>query len=135
MILSSQLKKLHKDVNKYIHYINSGGCGYFAKFLSQRLTYLNIKHSIVFLDRLNPVTLSYNKFNGIYHVMILIPKVGYIDGEKVIKNSKKINYAYRKTGVPFRKLSNFVDMREYWNDMYDTSQNYLLKTLIDDNIR
>lgn len=131
-LLEDQIKKLQNDINKNIDYINNGGCIHFSYFFSKRLRELNIKHKVAFHDY-DKISLSYNKFNSVFHVTIYIENIGFIDGNVI---NKKNNYTYiRKiSNISLIKLNSFRNDYK-WNNTYNTKQNNKLELLINKYIK
>jgi len=130
-----QIKALQKDIKKYIDSINYGGCVHFAYYFSKKLSYLGIKNHVVFLDKSDPIKISYKDFDGVDHAMVFIPNIGYIDGLRIVKDFRELNYRYIKSKIPLTKLDNFRNMEDIWCSDYDTEQNFLLQDLINEHIR
>lgn len=126
------LNEMQITIKNSIEYLNYGGCAKFAYYLSEELTRLGIFHKISLCDRF-PECL-YKGFNNEYeveHVLVYIPKIGYIDGYET-RNLKQLKQRYNYVNS---KKYNLNKLKEYafegdWNSFYKTSQNSLLKRII-----
>ena len=129
-----QIFDLQKDIEKHVDFINEGGCVHFAYYFSKKLSLLKIENYIVFLDKSNPIKISYRDFNSFNHAMVFIPDIGYIDGVKTIQDVKEYGYRYKRSKISLTKLDNFRNMEGMWCSNYDTEQNFLLQELINEHI-
>lgn len=126
------LGKMQDKIHEKIFYLNNGGCAKFAYYLSVELTNLGIPHKISLCDSF-PEHLN-EGFDGTYevsHVLVYIPKIGYIDGYKT-RTLQQLKQNYNC--VNSRKY-NLDKLKEYafkgnWNYSYDTSQNTELVSII-----
>lgn len=136
--LKEQIKTLQDEITANIRNINLGGCIQFVYFFSKRLTELNIKHSVSLADKWDDLKLNYNSFAncGLDHVMIYIPKIGYIDGEKTVDLKRlkaKYNYVHTRV-VSLSRIKRFASIGG-WNPAYNPDQNDLLEELINKIIK
>lgn len=129
--LEQSIRELQRQVRNEIEYINSGGCIHFAYYFSKKLTKLGVDHKIYFTDY-EPIYLNYDNYQASSHVMVYIPKIGYIDGYELHKTRKTIGREYYsvRTKISTKKLDNFRNCY-CWNPTYDTDQNKKLESLIE----
>lgn len=134
--LALKIKELQKVINSKIEGLNNGGCIHFAYYFSKRLTELKIPHKIFFTDNAKPIDLRLKQFQAVWHVMIYIKDIGYIDGYKII-NRKLIGFErcrfYKHSNPSNNKLDTFRNNGE-WNYRYDKSQNTKLSSIINNII-
>ena len=138
-----QINQLHAKL-KNIKYINSGGCGHFAFYLTKKLRQLRIKHEIIIFDS----DISINKKKKIIkkykekvyseciceaelatnHVTIKIDNY-YIDGQYIFKNSEKhwFNYNFGKITLP--DLETMLE-GGMWNYLYNIDDNPKIEKII-----
>lgn len=139
------LHSLLKTVCKKIEYINYGGCGIFAYYLSGLLAENGYRSEIICLDR--PCSESARKHRSnlcsiakrdktasfIYTHLCL--KIGnyFIDCEayEKIRKENVFNEGYRALGKISRNdLKFLISLEDRWNRPYDRSQNSRLKRLL-----
>lgn len=132
--LEKSIKAIQKDIKKHISYVNSGGCVHFAYYSSKRLTELKIKHSITFLDRDN-ISLSYSKFDSVAHIMVYVPGIGFVDGIRTQRKPSRRYYRRKTAKVSLKKLDSFRSEADNWNPTYNTCQNDLLESIINDHLK
>ena len=127
--MEDKIKKLQKKICEEISCINQGGCIHFAYYFSKRLRELGIKHSIVFQHD-TYFTLTYKNYIPSRHVTVYIEGIGHIDGESIMQSFEAgISVVRSSERISLTKLNYFRNELE-WNFMYDTSQNYKVKKLI-----
>ncbi len=128
---------INKELSKRVSYINNGGCGKYALFLSEQLINKNIKHDIVvFSSKTNIKTIKKyikNKKHEYYdisfhHVMIKIDKF-YIDGETIYKERPYEYKTYYKGKLKHGELKFSVENGD-WNSDYNNKQNKRVQAII-----
>lgn len=130
------IESMQEQIYSSISCLNNGGCATFAYFLSKNLIKLNIPHQITLCDNNEEcVNDGFKGFYEVLHVLVYIPGIGHIDGYKTRSKSELLRL-YRKVKTNFYDL---LDLEQYafegnWNDIYDTDQNDLLKSIIDEYI-
>lgn len=126
------LNEMQITIKNSIEYLNYGGCAKFAYYLSVELTKLGIFHKISLCDRFPKyIDEGFNNKYEVEHVLVYIPKIGYIDGYKT-RNLKQLKQRYNYVSS---KKYNLDKLKEYafegdWNSFYETSQNSSLKRII-----
>ncbi len=129
--LKQRISFIQKEISDTINNVNFGGCIYFAKFFSEELTKLNIQHKIVFSDRSEScLRRAIREESSVNHVLVYIPRIGYIDGEEIFKIRKDIyDYKVRSIKPEQINLDNHI-IQGYWNTLYSKSNNPKLKRII-----
>lgn len=135
-LIFKKIESVCKKVNK-IKYINSGGCAKYAYYLSEKLTELNIPHSVVILDSF-PGTIkkqlkNYNNISsGVYHVMIYSSGF-YIDSNGFVENLKTTEWKFNrelKLKIPLKVFKNWAFSEDdIWNTTYDEKNNAKIKRI------
>ncbi len=130
------IRSMQEEIQSKIEYLNNGGCATFAYFLSKNLTKLNIPHQITLCDYYeNNIDSGFNGDYEVLHVLVYIPGIGHIDGYYTYTVYEIVdNYSSIKTD-----FFNLTDLEDYaflgsWNDIYDTDQNELLESIINEYI-
>ena len=126
------IELMQEEIYSEIDCLNNGGCAKFAYFLSKNLTKLNIPHQITLCDD-NEECIN-GGFLGeyeVFHVLVYIPGIGYVDGYETRTKSKLLE-RYGEIKTDFYDLS---DLKYYafdgnWNPWYDIDQNELLESII-----
>jgi hypothetical protein len=129
--LRQKIRLMQKEICNTIGNINYGGCIYFAKLFSEELSKLNIQHRIVFSDRSEScLRRAIEEESSVNHVLIYIPRIGYIDGEEIFRIRKDIyDYKVRSIKPEQINLDNHI-IQGYWNTAYNKSDNPRLKKII-----
>lgn len=130
------IELMQEEIYSEIQYLNNGGCATFAYFLSRNLTKLNIPHQITLCD--DSEECIDDGFLGGYevlHVLVYIPGIGYVDGYKTLTKSELFE-GYEEIKTDFYDL---FDLEHYafngnWNVVYDTDQNEILESIINEYI-
>lgn len=119
-----------KDIQLSLHYssINSGGCIHFAYYLSKQLTERKIKHRVVGLVH-SHLDLSGVQEIGCKHVVIYIPRIGYVDSESIRKTTSEFPYFYFKAMILDIDLDLFRN-KKVWNRTYKKSYNSTISRVI-----
>lgn len=130
------IESMQEEIRSEIQCLNDGGCATFAYFLSKNLKKLNIPHQITLCDDNEEyVDGGFEGFYEVLHVLVYIPGIGYIDGYKTRSKSNLLE-DYKEIKTDFYDL---WDLEHYafngeWNYVYDTDQNDLLESIIDEYI-
>lgn len=133
--LTKEIKELQKEISEYIANINNGGCIQFAYFFSKKLKELKIPYKICLAND-REISFTYNKFNPPEHVLVYIPKIGYVDGKRTFnfKRLKNKYQTFRTKEISLHKIYSFKENYS-WNYAYNKNQNGLLEKLINDIIK
>lgn len=126
MKLQRCIDDLQYRISDEIENLNYGGCIHFAYYLSKKLKSLNIDHKITLLDHCKAfITKDKFRENGVSHVMIFIPEIGFVDGYRTYEGNPP--YYYKN----YKQISFAVRHYDWiWNPSYDTSQNNRLRQII-----
>ena len=108
--------------------INNGGCIHFAYYLSKQLTERKIKHRVVGLVH-SHLDLSDVQEIGCKHVVIYIPRIGYVDSESIRKTTREFPY------FSFKAMTLDIDLdlfrnKKVWNRRYKRSYNSTISRVI-----
>lgn len=134
MDIEKQIMELQREIKNSIEDINLGGCIHFAYFFSKRLKELKINHYVVLINyNDSELSFNYKKLHSVNHVMIFIPKIGYIDGEDTITSIPK-EFNHRRGNPSIKKLDTFRKLSG-WNVTYNKYQNKKLSILINSIIK
>lgn len=130
------IELMQEEIYSEIQYLNNGGCATFAYFLSRNLTKLNIPHQITLCDD-NEECID-DGFTGdyeVFHVLVYIPGIGHVDGYKTRTKSELLE-SYEEVKTDFYDLSDleYYAFNGSWNNYYDTDQNNLLESIINEYI-
>jgi len=134
MITEETIKEMQSKIRTSIRHLNAGGCIHFAYFFSKALKSQGIGHSI-FLCNQEPIDISYDYFESVSHVLVHIPKIGYIDGYDLYSTKKSYLNRYddevyhRHYKFSDRKLDKFRNNYR-WNPAYSKRQNTKLDKII-----
>jgi hypothetical protein len=130
--LKESILLIQKDIRMKIRNINRGGCVYFAKFLSEELIRLGIKHRIVVCGRNDKhIKDSLENEYSFAHVMIYIHKMGYIDGEELYLQKKDLWKGYYPKSLKLEQINLDKHIRNgCWNPTYNRYSNGRLKKII-----
>lgn len=118
--------------------INCGGCVHFAYFLSKKLKRFGYKYDIVainidncFIDLEEEKEYLLNYQGGCSHLVVHIPKIGYIDAERTARSLKSFYNFYTDTfKLPESFDLNKLRSKDIWNDEYDRKYNKDLNKII-----
>jgi hypothetical protein len=142
-LLSFLDSELPTIANK-IEYINHGGCGIFAYYLSMELTKHDIKHDILWLGELDDeldsdelleyfyetlelvedapyLTHFHNRYFDMNHLVIELDG-HFIDCEGVFSDTFYFQCGRELGNITQRQLKSFIK-NDGWNDVYDQTNN------------
>lgn len=138
MITELKVLQMQEEIQMFIKKLNSGGCIHFAYFFSQALRLKHISHKICFMDY-EPISLSYQNFDAVSHVMVFIPNIGYIDGYNLYVNKNAYLNHYNEPFTATVKLSltklEIFRTECSWNHAYNKRQNKQLSKIISNHVR
>lgn len=136
--LSLIISDIQKEINNPT--INCGGCVHFAYFLSEKLKRFGYKHNIVaintfsyFIDFEEEKEYLLNYQGGCSHLVIHIPKIGYVDAEVTVKNVKSLyrkDISFHVFMLPESFDLNKLRHKDLWNDSYNRQYNKELNKII-----
>lgn len=117
------LEQLQDHLYKKVPRLNHGGCIRFAYYFSKYLTQHNVYHKITFVSNDHEMTFNTKARNSIsiYHVLVYIPKLGYIDGHASYTYDELVaDYHYIKSRkLTLKQLSVWMNDRpDRWNPSY-----------------
>lgn len=123
--------------------INKGGCVHFAYFLSRALRRYGYKHHVVamnkhvsFSDPEASLQELLNYEDGCSHLAVYIPKIGYIDAEKIVKNPYDFyHFKVATVKLPADYDLNKLRKKPYWNPEYQKNYNKKLTRIISENFK
>lgn len=111
------LEELQQYLIKKVKYLNCGGCIRFAYYFSEYLTYNNIQHKIVFAS---PKKINFNLKHRnklmIYHVLVYIPTIGYIDGHDTRSYADLDYYFIKQRKLKLEQLAKWMTKKKWNND-------------------
>ncbi len=138
MVTLDEILAMQADINKNIRKLNSGGCIHFAYYCSKALKTADIPHKILFCNQY-PVSIKYDSFSSVSHVLVHIIGLGYIDGYDFYDTKRDYldrwydeKYA-SSYSLSIRKLDNFRNNYR-WNPQYKVRQNLKLERIINKHI-
>ena len=138
----NKLSLIISDIQKEIDNpsINCGGCVHFAYFLSKKLKHFGYKHNIVaintfnfFIDFKEEKQYLLNYKGGCSHLVVHIPKIGYVDAELTVKNVKSLcrkDISFHTFMLPESFDLNKLRHKNIWNNSYDRQYNRKLNQII-----
>lgn len=129
--LKIKIRNLQEELIDSLEFINYGGCVHFAYYFSNALKELKIDHKVVFLANRSNIDESIKNYDTFSHIMIHIPKIGYVDGHDTFKTKRDLNsYESMRKKSSKKTDLNLFRMRPGWNTEYDTSNNEYLEATI-----
>jgi len=131
MKLPEIIKNIQQTLD--VPHINSGGCVHFAYFLSQKLTKFGYAHQIVVINHTwenDPIESL--PFDGCSHMVVFIPKIGYIDAEETYQKISDMPYRSVQSGILPKnyKLNPVRHNKRIWNNWYNRKYNRLIQKTI-----
>lgn len=132
--LRDRISSLNNEVETNIDCLNHGGCIHYARFLGYKLKRLGIDCEAFLIHDEEDYTFSKIKAFGCLHVLLYIPELGFVDSTGIHKGIPEMyqNEVIWEKNYAISTLKHFN--RAYWNPTYNTSQNKLLKKLINKHI-
>lgn len=119
--------------------INMGGCGIFAKELSDRLTKAEIPHKIVALaydegdesmaNLKNYVTTNKGELTGVNHIVVLVADCLYVDSTGIVNIA--VLRAFERLEISRKVLDQMLLSKE-WGQAFDRTCIPLIETKLDE---